>query len=261
MKLALPRISKSDVLEYDGEHLRFEREWEDGTLLMTRLASDRPFLIDGEVPTAKWLLQEFGKRLTIVPDRVTAVHDWANHEQDECSSRYREARRVQFVLTELDKRGCLLSIAAIKRHLAEIFTADAIQQYGDPPPASTVKKWMKTRGAIGQRSLESCMPKRGAGPRVKQLHPEVLKLRTDAAIWFWTAREHTVEDAHAEHVRAVTEYNVDRKRRGLAPVRSCCVEWLRVEIKKLQSFQTYSAKFGQAKAHAVYKADGLGRTW
>lgn len=102
MKLALPRISKSDVLEYDGEHLRFEREWEDGTLLMTRLASDRPFLIDGEVPTAKWLLQEFGKRLTIVPDRVTAVHDWANHEQDECSSRYREARRVQFVLTELD---------------------------------------------------------------------------------------------------------------------------------------------------------------
>lgn len=130
MKLALPRISKSDVLEYDGEHLRFEREWEDG--------------------------------------------------------------------------------------------------------------------------------KRGAGPRVKQLHPEVLKLRTDAAIWFWTAREHTVEDAHAEHVRAVTEYNVDRKRRGLAPVRSCCVEWLRVEIKKLQSFQTYSAKFGQAKAHAVYKADGLG---
>lgn len=131
----------------------------------------------------------------------------------------------------------------------------------DPPPASTVKKWMKTRGAIGQRSLESCMPKRGAGPRVKQLHPEVLKLRTDAAIWFWTAREHTVEDAHAEHVRAVTEYNVDRKRRGLAPVRSCCVEWLRVEIKKLQSFQTYSAKFGQAKAHAVYKADGLGRTW
>lgn len=258
MKLALPRIAKSDVLDYDGERLRLEREWEDGTLLMTRLSSDRPFLIDGEVPTAKWFLQELGDRLTIVPDRVAAVHDWANLEQDERSSRYREARRVQFVLTALDERGCLLSLPAIKRHLADIFTAEAVEQYGDPPPASTVKKWMKTRGSIGHRSLENCMPKRGAGPRVKRLHSEVLKLRTDAAIWFWTAREHTVEDAHAEHVRAVAEYNVDRKLRGLAPVRCCSIEWLRVEIKKLQSFQTYSAKFGLAKAHAVYKADGLG---
>jgi putative transposase len=263
MKLALPRFDKSDVLDHGGLLLRLEREWDDGTLSITRLRSDRPFMLDdGEPPTKLWFLTEWGAgRLKIVSERVSSIHDRPTKmvgSADLGNWRFDEARRVQFVLTALDRRACPASNSAIHRHLAEIFTAEVVTIHGEAPPASTARKWMKSRGSIDRRTLENCAPKRGAGPRVKRLDSETLRLRTDAALWYWTAREHTVEDAHAEHCKWVKAYNSKRASDGLGRVDACSVEWLRVRILEVQNYATYSAKFGRAKADEFFKASGLG---
>jgi putative transposase len=261
MKLVLPRFDRSDILEHEGLLLRLEREWDDGTLSMTRVRSDRPFMLDdGEPPTKVWFLTELeAGRLNVVSDKITAIHDGAAEDATAMEARrFAEAQRVQFVLTELDRRACPQSNSAVNRHLVEIFTPEVVAKYGSAPPASTARKWMKTRGSVGHRTLANCAPKPGAGHRVKKLDSEVLKLRKDAAVWYWTAREHTVEDAHAEHVKWVGVYNSKRRLDGLDPVDACSIEWLRVCICEVQNFATYSTKFGRAKADALYKADGHG---
>ncbi len=263
MKLALPRFDKTDLLDHEGLLLRLEREWDDGTLSITRVRSDRPFVLDeGEPPTKLWFLAEWeAGRLTVVSQKVTALHDRCPKEPATSNMegrRFNEARRVQFVLSELDRRACPASNRAIQRHLAEIFSSEVLSQHGKAPPASTVRKWMKSRGSVGQRTLESCAPKPGRGARTKRLDSEVQKLRTDAAVWYWTAREHTVEDAHAEHVAWVRAYNLKRAFDGLEPVAACGIEWLRVRIGTVQNYATFAAKFGKAKADELYKAAGLG---
>ncbi len=243
--------------------LRLEREWDDGTLSMTRIRSDRPFVLDdGTPPTKFWFLTEWSEgRLVIAGSKVTVIGDRPRPEDDPTGlegRRLDEARRVQFVLVQLDQRACPESNGAINRHLVQIFTPEVVAEYGSPPPGSTVRKWMKTRGGIGNRTLENCAPKPGAGLRIKRLDPEVRKLRNDAAIWYWTDREHSLEDAHAEHVAWVNGYNADRAKEGLTPVAPCGIEWLRVRICEIQDYDTYSTKFGKAKADELYKPDGQG---
>lgn len=263
MNLVLPRFDKTDVLDHEGLLLRLERQWDDGTLSMTRVRSDRPFILDdGEPPTALWFLTEWSDgRLNVVSDKVTLINDRPKKDEDPAGLagwRLDEAKRVQFTLTALDQRACPESNSAINRNLAEIFTTEVVAKYGHAPPGSTARKWMKSRGSIGHRTLENCSPKAGAGPRVRKLNSEVLKLRTDAALWYWTAREHTVEDAHAEHVTWVKAYNVERASNNLSLVDACCIEWLRVRICETQNYETYRAKFGKPKADEFYRADGLG---
>lgn len=263
MMTPLPRFDKSDVLDYDGLLLKLERVWDDGTLSMTRLRSDRPFVLEnGEAPTNTWFLTEWGAgHLKIVSHKINSIHDRPMLKQepsDLIGERFHEARRTQFVLTALDRLACPESNAAIDRHLADVFTADVAAKYGNAPPGSTVRKWMKGRGSVGHRTLENCAPKPGAGLRIKRLDSEVLKLRSDAALWYWTAREHSLEDAHAEHFKWVNAYNLAREGNGLDPVKPCSIEWLRVRICEVQNYGTYAAKFGKPKADEFYKADGLG---
>ncbi|MBB5711872.1 DDE-type integrase/transposase/recombinase [Sphingomonas xinjiangensis] len=263
MRLALPRFDKSDILDHEGLLLRLERQWDDGTLSITRVRSDRPFMLDsGEHPTTMWFLTEWGAgRLRIASDKVSTIHDRPTKEQDPTGLegwRLDEARRVQFILVTLDRLACPQSNKAINRHLAKVFTPEVAAKYGDAPPGSTVRKWMKSRGAVGHRTLANSAPKPGAGPRVKRLDSEVLKLRTDAALWYWTAREISLEDAHAEHVAWVDDYNKKRALDGLARVTACEIEWLRVRICQVQDYDTYSTKFGKAKADGFYKAGGIG---
>lgn len=262
MTLTLPRMERTDILEHEGLLLRLEREWDDGTLLLTRVRTDRRFLLDDdEPPTRSWFLTEWSAgRLRLVSNKVTSLQDPCTKAQDPSGfgkQRLEDARRVQFVLIELDRRACSNSNRAIGRHLAEIYTQEVIDKYGIAPPPPTARKWRK-RGSIGNRTIENCAPKPGAGRRVKQLDAEVLKLRTDWAVWYWTAREHTIEDAHAELCKSVRIYNAKRASDGLNKVDCCCMEWLRVRICEVQNYSTYSAKFGKAKADEFYKANGLG---
>ncbi len=73
-------------------------------------------------------------------------------------------------------------------------------------------------------------------------------LRNDAAIWYWTDREHSLEDAHAEHVAWVNGYNADRAKEGPNARRTLRQSNGCVRICEIQDYDTYSTKFGKAKA-------------
>ncbi|WP_163484762.1 hypothetical protein, partial [Escherichia coli] len=77
LKLALPRFDRSAILDHEGLMLRLEREWDDGTLSMTRIRSDRPFVLDdGTPPTKFWFLTEWSEgRLVIAGSKVTVIGD------------------------------------------------------------------------------------------------------------------------------------------------------------------------------------------
>lgn len=259
MKLALPGFDPTDDIVFDDQILRLEREWDDGTLSLTRVKVNRPFLLeDGSAPTVEWFLTAFGDgSLTLRRAGSSPLPNKTVAAVDPNDRMYAKAVLVQFVCSRLDSVNCSLSVPAIADELDRILKPDVVARYGPKPPAATVKKWMK-RGIAHDRQLAACRPSAGRGRRTPQLDSEVLKLRTDAAILFWSGREVSIEDAHADHVTWVTNLNADRASRGLPDARACGISWLRVRINELETRERYATKYGSKAADSRFKANGLG---
>jgi putative transposase len=85
-----------------------------------------------------------------------------------------------------------------------------------------------------------------------------MKLRTDAALYYWADFGTTIEDAYAELQTWVDKLNGVRAAMHLKPVRSCSFEWLRIRISETEEFKTYSTKFGKEAAERRFKANGIG---
>jgi putative transposase len=258
VRLPLPLFDRSDFLVYDGELLRLDQEWEDGSLALTRVRSHRPFLLaDGSPPTADWFHAGWATgALCLMSSRRQPGRPPA-HEPAPNSRKAQRAVTVQAVCTHLDQVNCPRSDAAIARALIALWTPEFERVHGERPPASTVRKWL-ARTFVDQRTLAGCAPRNGEGPRRARLDSAVLDLRTDAALFFWSERSVSVEDAYAELIRNIKALNKDRVAVGLKPVKACSKEWLRVRIRELENRTTYACKYGERAAAARFDANGLG---
>ena len=257
MSFVLPRFERSDDIVFDEEVLRFEREWEDGTLSLTRLRAQRPFLLDdGSSPTVEWFLTALADgSLRLKSSRSETTKRPAAH-LDPDDERIPRAQLISFVNSTLDTMGCATSNGAIKLALEEIFTPAVVARYGPMPPAPTVRKW-RDRGDLFARSVAASASQQGKGPRRKRKNDTMQQLLRDAAIYYWSAREEeiTVADAVAEHEAAVKRYNKtlgSDEEKAIAYAEAT----IRRKINTTKTWETYAAKYSPDAANAHFKANG-----
>jgi len=257
VSFVLPQFDRSDDIIVDDEVLRFEREWEDGTLSLTRVRAQRPFMLEnGCAPTVKWFLTSLAdgslklKSTKLSPSkRPDAVH------LDPDDTRLPRAQLIVFVNLALDRMGCPTSNNAIELALEEIFTPEVVAKYGPQPPAPTVRKW-RAIGTPFNRSVAKSASQQGRGPRRKRKNETMQQLLRDAALFYWSAREIeiTVADALAEHEAAVGRYNktLDDENK-VVPYAEATI---RRKINATKTWDTYAAKYGPPAADAHFKANG-----
>lgn len=257
MTLPLPLFDRSDFLVFDGELLQLEREWEDGTLSISRVRSHRPFLLeDHQNPTTEWFHGEWAAgRLHLECSRQARLRRPPLLEHAPDSGKARSGALVQFVCIALDRANCPRSDRAIERELIRIWTPEVEERYGPRPPESTARKWL-TRTVVDNRTQKGCAPRNGEGRRRSRLDSEVLKLRTDAALYFWSDFATSVEDAFGKLVEWVRSLNAERLGTGLPRVKCCSKEWLRKRIRKLENRATYACKYGERAAARRFDANG-----
>lgn len=273
MRYVLPAFDRTDDILHGDQILRFEREWENGELSLTRVRAQRPFLLDdGSMPTIEWFLQERAEgRLRLrsskrQPDRpactgpmlrTSKADEDLTPAERKANAKLKAAEFVQFVCKVIDDSGCSRSDKAIEKALADAFTPEVIARYGEPPPAATARKWLK-RTVKNERDLERGASKQGQGQQTCRRDAELQRLLTDAALHYYAAFATSFEDAHAEHVKWVETYNATRELNGLDPVQAYGKTALRERIKEKEGHSTWASKYGKAAADDRFRPNGPG---
>lgn len=273
MRYTLPTFDRTDDILHEGQILRFDREWENGDLSLTRVRAQRPFLLDdGSMPTIEWFLTERAEgRLALrsskpEPSRPASSAPLLRIVKDEseltpaerkANAKFKAAVLLQFVCKVIDDSKCGRSNKAIDAVLAEAFTPEVRARYGNPPPGATARKWLD-RTPVNDRDLERGASKQGQGPRTPRHDDEVKRLLTDAALYYWSAYAHTFEDAYAEHFKWVKRYSEDRVANGGKPASPYGKTKVRERINELESYTTWASKYGKAAADDRYRPNGAG---
>ena len=258
MSYVLPQFDRSDDIVYDDETLRFEREWEDGTLSITRVRAQRPFLLDdGSSPTVEWFLTSLADgTLKLKSTKLSSTKRPAPSHLGPDDKRLPRAQLIVFVNLALDRVGCPTSNTAIEVALKEIFTGEIVKQYGPIPPAPTVRKW-RAIGTPFNRNVAVSASQQGQGTRRKRKNDVMQQLLRDAALYYWSAREIeiTVADAVAEHEEGTKRYNESRgaEEDEIIPYSEATI---RRKINATKTWDTYATKYGSDAADAHFKANG-----
>lgn len=267
------RMHPGHLWEYEGSKLRFEREMSGGHLYFLVEPSLAPFQIrdaDGNLtaPTRDWLLETVAqgaiKRL-VDPQSFPASRRLAEEREYDPETackldlRYRLRR---FVLSNLDAMGHTeLSDKAIARALCDLWRSkpEAAAEFMMPHPR-TVRRWLESRGSVGERTTRQLISLSGRVPRKRRLEPEVLELLQNAVIDYWTRRELSIKDVYARLADGIQAANDARAQEALArpPLELPSQETLRLEIRKFECFDTYAAKHGEKKATTRFKGNGKG---
>jgi putative transposase len=273
MRYVLPSFDRTDDIIHDEQILRFEREWENGDLSITRVRAQRPFLLDdGSMPTIEWFLTERAEGRLVLrsskpepPRPATAVQLLRTIKDDsvltpserKANAKFKAAALVQFVCKVIDDSKCSRSNKAIDAALAKAFTPEIIARYGKAPPGATARKWLD-RTLVNGRDLERGASKQGQGSRTPRHDDEVKRLQTDAALHYWSAYDHTFEDAYAEHVKWVKRYSDEQVASGGKPAIPYGRTKVRGRINELESYSTWSCKYGKPAADDRYRPNGAG---
>lgn len=270
-------LRPGDLCEHNDERLRFERQLSDNLLLFYVEKTLAPFQIeDGngrlKTPDCEWAIQAFSTGdLRVVANRnglPTSARRQAEareYDPDTAASLDQGYRRRRFVLTELDKLGEIpLSDLAIRRALDKIWAEnpEAVCDLGGKPACRTVRRWLALRGHPGERHTRQLISMSGRVARARRLPLTTIRLLQRAAADYWAVRGRSIEDGYARLFRIMNYINQRRARLKppLPQLRVPSVETLRKEIRGLECFDTYAAKYGERLAKTRFKGNGRGLT-
>ncbi len=267
------RLHPGHLWGYQGSKLRFERELGDGHLYFLVEPSLAPFQIRGPdgnltAPNRDWLIEAFAegslKRLAdpqsfTASRRIAAEREYDPETACALDPRYQLRR---FVLTGLDEMGhAQLSEKAIARALYHLWrsTPEKAADFAMPAPR-TVRRWLERRGFCGERTTRQLISLSGRVPRRRRINPATVGLLQNAAIDYWTRREHSLKDVYARLADAIKATNKEREQEALPRpnLELPSIETLRLEVRKFECFDTYAAKYGEKRAKARFKGDGTG---
>jgi putative transposase len=268
------RFRQGDSWEYKGLRLRFERELGDHLLHFLVERTLAPFQIDDDrgglrCPDHEWAMMAFAagnlRHMPTHPSsgpprKVAAAREYDPGTAAAIDPRYALRR---FVLDGLDKQGDIsLSDAAVRRALLRLWKEepDRARALGRMPNCRTVRRWLETRGSPGERQTRQLISMSGRVPREPRSHPIIVKARAKAALDYWAVRGRSIEDGYARLFQLLTRLNSLRARRGLEPHRIPHIETFRLDVRRLECFETCKAKYGERKAAARFKGIGKGLT-
>lgn len=268
------RFRPEQCWELNGQRIRFVRELGDELLHFIVERTSAPLQIEtsggsGHTPDRSWAVEAFAQgRLRQVPtlERLAGARLHAQtreYASDQIAELDPKARLRHFVLTSFDRSGQFsTSTKAIRRGLIALWAAkpERAADIGAIPPVRTVRRWMVERGSHGERPMRQMMAMTGRVPRRRRLPPATVMLLQKAAIRYWSTPRISIEDAYAwmaKWVIRVERWRAREPQRWPEALRPSC-ETLRTQIRRLECYQTYAAKFGDRKAAARFKPTGRG---
>lgn len=268
------RLQPGQDWSYKGVVLTFERELGDRQLQFTVQRTLAPFQVegdDGELSAPDWdwafraLAEGTLRRLPSARSRLASMREAAKREYapEDIAALDSWAQLRHLVLNGLDSMrvsgGSDKTIAEALSALKETHRGRA-DEFTVWPAPRTVRRWLKDRGAPGERQLRYMVAMRGKVPRKGRLDPCQKELTINVALEFWATPRQQLADAHAALSVRIWDLNADRAAASpaLPPLKVPSRETLRQTINALECRETYAAKWGQAKADARFKGDGMG---
>lgn len=162
--MSLMQLRSGDIWEIDGERHYLDQILDGGFLVLRDVQTGQPFqrLTDaGEFasPTKQWLEDEFAagtvRRVEVVPTSKAPLL----READAELIQEKDPRAIvrQVVLRSLDRMGDFSrSDISLQKALALIWENKPRQlAHHRPPSPSTVRRWLRHRGAVSDRPLRA----------------------------------------------------------------------------------------------------------
>ncbi|MEN5229137.1 Mu transposase C-terminal domain-containing protein [Brevundimonas naejangsanensis] len=267
--MSLMQLHTGDVWEIDGERHYLDRILEGGFLVLRAFETGQPYqrLTDtGEVasPTRQWLEDEFAagtaKKIDVVPSSKAPFA----READVELILEKDPRAIirQIVLKSLDRMGDFSrSDDSLVRALAIIWESKPRQlAHHHPPSPSTVRRWLRQRGAVSDRPLRAMVSASGRVSRRSRLPASVRRRMHEAAAAYWSNLRLSMGDAYDDLVERLRRINAEIESRASASVPVPSREAFRKHLRSLECFETVAARYGVKEANKRFKATGEGLT-
>jgi putative transposase len=264
------QLKTGELWEIDGERHYLEQVMGGGFLLLRSERTAMPYQVpvgDGGVvsPTMAWLKAQiaFGSARRIDAVGGSKARQLAGRREDDFEAiQARDPRAFirQAVLTSLDRmRQFSRSDQGLRRALAAIWNAKPLQlgRHKQPAP-STIRRWLKDRGAPGLRKLHSMTSMSSRVPRSLRLPPSIHRQMHRCAMAYWAERGTSIGDAYARLCVRLAKINKWRARHGQTPVATPAKETFRTHVRRTECWETVAAKYGPKEADRRFKACGKG---
>ncbi|NBB62045.1 DDE-type integrase/transposase/recombinase [Pseudomonas sp. ODNR1LW] len=265
--MSLMRLNTGDVWEIDGERHYLDRILEGGFLVLRAFETGEPYqrlTETGEFasPTKQWLEDEFAAGVVRKVDAAPASKAQFSREADAELIHEKDPRAIvrQIVLRSLDRMGDFSrSDASLQRALAVIWESKPRQlAHHQPPSASTVRRWLRQRGAVTDRPLRAMVSASGRVARRNRLPASVRRRMHEAAAAYWSNLKLSVGDAYDDLVDRLQRINDAIESRSGAGVPVPSREAFRKHLRSLECFETVAARYGKKEANKRFKATGEG---
>jgi putative transposase len=264
------QLKTGELWEIEGERHYLEQVMGGGFLLLRSERTSAPYQVtvaDGGAvsPTMAWLKAQIAFGLARRIDAVggSKARQLAERREDSFEVIHARDPRAfvrQAVLTGLDRmRQFSRSDQGLRRAVASIWNAKPLQlgQHQQPAP-STVRRWLKDRGAPGLRKLQAMTNMSSRVPRSLRLAPSIHRQMHRCAMTYWAERGTSIGDAYARLCVRLARINRWLARHERPTVVIPSKEAFRLHVRLTECWETVAAKYGLKEADKRFKACGKG---
>ncbi len=271
--MSIIRFQAGECWIYNGQRTYFQSELGDGFLHLMVEASGGPLQVadaDGilHLPDGVWAMEAYARGQLIRRPKISGTRarlEAAKREYDldQIRKMDRQAEVRAFVVRGLDRLG-VGALSDQKLHLAisKLWALEPVRvlAFDRKPHVRTVRRWLKERGSFFDRKMAQMVSMSGRVPRKRRFPPETCELLRRFALKFWVRFARSMADAYALFADCLERIN--RSRRTLAPylpqLKRPSEETFRKEVRRLECYETYEARFGEKKAKARFDPSGEG---
>jgi len=266
-----PKLKIGELWEINGEPHYLEQVMGGGFLLFRAERTGSPYQIeqqDGSLvsPTIDWLKRELSvagiRRLAGF--QGPAVRQRALAREDDVEAiRHRDPKAAfrQLVVRSLDRLHFSLSDQGIRYALARLWAAKPLQFAGKKAPSpSSVRRWLRCRGAVGERPLRAMASMAGLTPRTGKFPASVQRRMHRVALMYWSSKSGDIADAYADLCVQLNKANAWSASRKLGELPVPSRETFRLCVRRLECWETVATRFGKKEADTRYKACKAGLT-
>lgn len=263
------RVEIGEFWEIAGERYCLEQVMGGGFLLLRSVRTGAPYQVAGDggavSPTMSWLkamLAAGELRRISLGQKTTPQAGIGEEECDFEAVRVKDPQALlrQMVLSSLDRLPSFSrSDNGIRSALNSIWAAKPARfaPY-KKPGASTVRTWLRDRGVVGQRNLAKMQTRTGKGARKKILSPAIHRRIHHYSMAYWADVSLSMSDAYAALVVRLVRINRRQALTGGQGVPVPSFETLRLNIRRMECWETYAARHGKKAANERFKACGRG---
>lgn len=264
------QVKTGELWEIDGERHYLEQVMGGGFLLLRSERTSAPYQVHvpggGLIsPTMAWLKAQITHGTARRIDAVggSNARQLAERREDGFEAILERDPRAfvrQVVLLALDRmRQFSLSDQGLRRAIASIWMAKPLQLGKHKPPApSTVRRWLKDRGAPGSRKLCAMTSMSSRVPRQSRLASSIHRQMHRCAMTYWAERGTSISDAYARLYVRLARINRWLSRHERLPIAFPSKETFRLHVRLTECWETVAAKYGPKEADQRFKACGTG---